>query len=215
MFLLLSINLVFVTQTFGQRIDSFISQEIKMILFSSVETDGAYIYNMNFDKMNSVLSNHYEFLEIKMSSQEEFIKPRAADSISGRYLVRLYKIINYDSGRMSRYLLHYIDFNNNVWLRVGGYVENDLKVFFDYLISQGISRKQLKGILERWEESDSIYKELDLACKLNGYFKNSTNSDCFYSVFFITKNKVSLNGNRVSEKSCFSRCPLSGMLYIR
>lgn len=136
---LLSISLVCVTQISAQKIDSFISQEIKMILFSSVETDGAYIYNMEVEKVSSVLSNHYEFLEIKRSNQGEFIKPEAADSISGRYWVRLYKIINHESDRMSRYLLHYTDFDNDVWLRVGGYVENDLKVFFDYLISQGIS----------------------------------------------------------------------------
>ena len=104
---------------------------------------------------------------------------------------------------MSRYLLHYTDFDNDVWLRVGGYVENYLKVFFDYLMKQGISLKQLKGIMKKWEDSDSIYKELDLNCKLKGYFRNNTNSECFYSVFYFIKNKSNLNEVMISEKSCF------------
>ena len=157
--------------------------------------------------------NHFEYLEVERSSIASLFKPGMTDSISSKYLIRIYKLPNENSENQSRYLMWYKDFSSEVWLRIGGYIENDLHLLFDYLRGQKINKRQLREMIQKWSEVDDIFKEIAWGCLFKGYLTRSTQYDCYRAVFYITLNDTSIGFNRLNDKelnSTFSRIPLYG-----
>lgn len=118
-----------------------LSAEIKMLLFTSVEYDGHAATNGTLKNWIEVRENHYNFLQVEQSPLIVLYKPQMLDSISGKYDLILYKILCQNSENQSRFVLRYKDISSEVWLRVGGYVENDLHLLFNYLKDYGIKRE--------------------------------------------------------------------------
>lgn len=72
-------------------------------------------------------------------------------------------------------------FSETLWIRVSGYQESDLKVFFDSLTERGLRKKDIVGMVEKWRESDEMFCEIDWGCLLKGYFENNTHLGCYIS----------------------------------
>lgn len=190
-----------------------LSDETKMLLFTSVEYDGNTAIDITLENWFLLKENHYEFLQVEISSEEVLYKPQMSDSISGEYELILYKILSQNSENQSRFVLRYKDMWNEVWLRVGGYVENDLHLLFNYLQGDGITKSKLKEIIRDWETLNSLYTEVDWECLFIGYKKNSTKSECFKSAYFVDVNDFCINCSPLTKdqlNSTFSRLPLYG-----
>jgi hypothetical protein len=198
--------------------DHNVNEETRAFIFMSIEIDRPYGYNIvKWEDMLKVLKNHHDFLQIDTSSIFNFILPKSLDSIADGYSLQLYKMVSVNSRKQSRYLLRYDGFEGIIWLRVAGYVENDLKVFFDYLRKKGVKKKDLKKIVEEWEDSDFLFKEIDFKCLLKGYTRNQTSSDCFIAVSYVEVNDLSIGFDPISENDIygvFSRIPLIGRTVI-
>ena len=103
------------------------------------------------------------------------------------YKIQLFKIETHPI--ISKYYILYVkacfptefNFQHDLWLRVYGFRENDLKIFFDALREQGISKKDIKKMVNDWSNSDSLFNEIDWECLLKGYFSNNTHCDCYIS----------------------------------
>ena len=184
-----------------------------MLLFTSVECDGNTAIDITLENWFQLKENHYKFLQVERSSLEVLYKPQMSDSISGEYELILYKILSQNSENQSRFVLRYKDMWNEVWLRVGGYVENDLHLLFNYLQGDGITKSKLKEIIRDWETLNSLYTEVDWECLFIGDKKNSTKSECFKSAYFVDVNDFCINCNPLTKdqlNSNFSRLPLYG-----
>lgn len=190
-----------------------LSGETKMLLFTSVEYDGNTATSTTLENWFQVRENHYKFLQVEHSPVAVLYRPQMLDSISGKYEVILYKILSQNSENQSRFVLRYKDISNEVWLRVGGYVENDLHLLFDYFEDGGIKKKKLKGMLRDWGNLNSLFAEVDWECLINGYKKNNTKSECFRSAYFVFANDLCINCTLLTKhqlNSSFSRLPLYG-----
>ena len=83
---------------------------------------------------------------------------------------------------------------NPIWLRVSGFKECDLKVFFDVLFAKYyMTKKRLKTFFESIEEP--LLKELDWDCIFRGYFKGDRECPAYIS------NTYSLRGLECFEPS--------------
>lgn len=210
----MSIMLILVFCFNSKSQDSYVvSEDTKMLLFSSVENDGTGATKGTLDEWMKFAQNRYEYFDIEFSPRAVFYKPSMSDSISGEYELRLYKLLSVNSEHQSRFVIWYKDFSSEVWLRVGGYVENDLHLLFDYLKVDKINKKMLKGMLQNWVLSDPLFGELDWDCLLKGYIKNSTRFHCFKSAYYIFVNDTSVGFDPLKEDQLnagFSRMPLYG-----
>ena len=68
-----------------------------------------------------------------------------------------------------------------MWIRISGYRECDLKVFFDALKKRGLSNREISEMVDLWRNSNELFREIDWDCLMNGYFKNNTHSNCYVS----------------------------------
>lgn len=186
-----------------------------MLLFTSIETDGHYASDLAWEKRNIIRQNHYENLEYVTTP---VFKLKFAADLGfdiQNYQIQLFKILDDNSFEQSRYLLYYSDVSSKVYLRVGGYVENDINLLFDYFQLNGKNKRELNRLITEWESLDKLFRELDLECLLNGYYKQSTKPDCFRSVFYINVNESTIGTSLLSKEhlnSNFSRIPLNGFL---
>lgn len=205
------------TTVYGQS-DSILKEEIKVFVFMSIEMDGSYKYNIEkWDGLLPVLKNHYDNLQVEVSDVYSFVLPNSRDTIGDGYTLQLFKIACDNSRNQSRYLLRYDGFEGVLWLRVAGYVENDMKVFFDYMITKGARRRDLNRIVEAWENAASLFKEIDFKCLLNGYKKNRTSSDCFVAVSYVDRIDSSVGFDPIRKNdvyAVFSRIPLYDGVFI-
>lgn len=218
--LLLIISFVWYDNVFAQKKPMSEEDIIKMALATSVIFDGSQIiYHETIDEYTESLKKHFDAFEFTQSPKIVFYKPNMPyDSIAGKYQIQLFKVQCYNSEYQHLYLMWYKDFRNKSWLRVGGYIENDLKLLFDYLRKQGMRKRHLKLMLNQWRASDPLFEELDWGCLFAGYLKNKTNTDCFLSVYYIDINGFSVGFDPLSPKELYSRfarsCP-GGYLHVR
>ena len=105
---------------------------------------------------------------------------------------------------------------NPIWLRVSGFKECDLKVFFDVLLLDfPVTKKRLKMFFESIEAP--LLKELDWDCIFKGYFKGNRECSAYisntYSLREFEWHEFSGRGY-YSKKiySTFSNFPWSGIV---
>lgn len=211
--------LLFSLFSFAQTDSTKTEGKIKIALYSSVITDGGYIDDYaTIEDFIAAEKKYFDRFEFVQTNKVTLYKPNGGyDSISTKYQIQLFKIKDDNSKKQHRYLIWYKDFNNTVWLRVSGYVENDLNLLFDYLHKQKVSKKQLKIILREWNNIGGLFEEPDWNCLLDGYLKNKTTSECFLSVYYIRENDLSIGFDPLSEKELYSRFAkslLGGYFYI-
>lgn len=197
----------------GQQ-DYVLNERLKTFIFTSIETDGNRAFQGGAIKeWIDLVENHYDNIEIISSKEIVFYNPKTIDYIQGKYTIRLFKIEELNSKKQSRYLMHVRNMHNEVWLRVGGYVENDVNHLYNHFRKIKMKKKDLIELNNYLESSESMFLELDLSCMLRGYLKKKTDLDCFDSVYYIESEDQRIGFTVLNEKeikSTFSRMPLSG-----
>ena len=197
---------------FGQK-QATIPEEIKTLLFSSVESDGNNPHELKIEDWLRIARNHYEFLEIEVSPEATLYKPGVRDTGRNWYKVRLYKVICENSENQSRYVLFFQDFSSKVMLRVAGYVENDIHLLLEYLSYDGVTFRMWYKIISDWNSSDPLFNEIDWGCILEGAKRRKANSDCFISAYYVLRNDLCVNCELLKKNqmnSNFSKLPLWG-----
>ena len=105
---------------------------------------------------------------------------------------------------------------NPIWLRVSGFKECDLKVFFDVLLLDfPVTKKRLKMFFESIEEP--LLKELDWDCIFKGYFKGNRECSAYISNTYLLRELEwhEFSGRGYYSKkiySTFSNFPWSGIV---
>lgn len=136
---------------------------------------------------------------------------------SEKYTIQLFKIVT-DTLSPSYYILKFgpcitfrLSFKETLWIRISGYRESDIKVFFDALKKQGLSKKEIMSMVELWCKEDELFQEIDWKCIMHGYIKNNTHSDCFLSdanIWYYLR----YHGEEKDLYSIFSEKPLAGSI---
>ena len=133
-----------------------------------------------------------------------------------KYKIQLFKIDNPYSP--AYYLLrlfpcdtYLFSFREGLWIRICGYRESDLKVFFDALKKRGVEMDEITEMVELWRASDGMFREIDWDCLMEGYQNNNTNSDCYISGSNYWY-KARYLGEKDDIYAVFSKKLLAGML---
>ncbi len=134
------------------------------------------------------------------------------------YSVQLFKI---PQENISYYVLRFESTNNivvhfwdTVWIRVSGYTECDLKIFFDRLIQKGMSIDRIRSMINVWCKEDPMFDEVDWNCLINGYIQGKPEGDCYRSNIYSMLNALCIKCNIVlsGDNSTFSRTILYGYI---
>lgn len=196
------------------------SEEEKKILFLSCLLDetslNGYYLDGKFDLLVNDTKSNYKSFKYKASKclnlhywgNEEYGKDI--------YSVQLFKI---NQEYASYYVLKFestkntvVHFWDTVWIRIAGYTECDLKIFFDRLLQKGMSMNRICSMIDIWRKSDPLFDELDWGCLINGYLNDKTEGECYKSNKYASLNAQCINCQIVmSGDNCsFSRTILYG-----
>lgn len=135
-----------------------------------------------------------------------------------KYTIQLFKIQrntfipSYYILRVTSCDTYRFSFSEELWIRLSGYRESDIKVFFDALRKQGLKKREIVDMVNQWRKTDELFRELDWDCLLKGYFKNNTCSSCYISGANIYY-KARFGRMEDDIYADFSKRPLSGTLY--
>lgn len=188
---------------------SCLLDDVSLNGYSPEELINRYVYyadssyrNFNY-KSSKLLSLHF--------SNNELIK-------HDEYSVQLYKI---PRKHYPYYVLYFNSttstsnsFWNILWIRVSGYTENDIKIFFDGLLETGMNLDDIKDMVGVWRKNDELFDELDWDCLIDGYELNNTQRDCYISHSYSSHNAACFNCRHAVMNhniySSFSRITLLG-----
>lgn len=138
-----------------------------------------------------------------------------ADSI--QYSIQFYRIRG-NNWIGNLYLAHLVDEfsrNINIWLRLAGWRENDMRFLYLMYKKNGMKERDFKRMVLSWSSIDTIVFEAQIDKILDGAISNKMEDDCFISEYY----KL-LDGLRVRDMgptdnrslySVFSRQPMAGM----
>lgn len=134
-----------------------------------------------------------------------------------KYTIQLFKI-HRNSFIPTYYILRVVScdtyrfsFSEELWIRICGYRESDLKVFFDALRRQGLKKKEISNIIALWCNSDEMFREIDWDCLMEGYNKKNTHTSCYKSGSNIYY-KARHGGREDDIYAVFSKKPIAGTL---
>lgn len=192
----------------------------KAFLFLSVfcEESGFY-YERSVDIVN-VFDSIYEKFSYECTKPIEIpVSPNARDALMDyeKYTIQLFKIRSiynpaYYVLRLSSCDTYKFSFSEELWIRISGYRESDLKVFFDALNKRGLKKTEILEIVDLWRNSDEMFREIDWDCLMKGYFNNNTHSSCYVSGANI-RYKVRYLGGEDDIYAVFSKKILAGTLF--
>lgn len=137
-------------------------------------------------------------------------KPEMMDFLS--YRMQLFRVGAY-------YVLHIkacdnyaFDLQEDVWLRANGFRENDMKLLWDELRRQGLTKGKIKRLVNTWSTAGGLFSEVNWQCMFKGYLKHNTNYDCFISQSY---SKERLWCGDLDIHASFSKTPLKGCFRTR
>ena len=160
---------------------------LKRFLTWTIAMDGHLGDPKQIEGILSYVDTGYNSLKYEMSDTIYFYPGLyiREPECSYPYFATVFKITN----RWGVYYLMKVDYcidhvvadnPNPIWLRVSGFKECDLKVFFDVLLLDfPITKKRLKMFFESIEEP--LLKELDWDCIFKGYFKGDRECSAYIS----------------------------------
>ena len=160
---------------------------LKKFLTWTIAMDGHLGDPNQIEGILSYVDTGYNSLKYEMSDTIYFYPGLyiCEPECSYPYFATVFKITN----RWGVYYLMKVDYcidrvvadnPNPIWLRVSGFKECDLKVFFDVLLLDfPVTKKRLKMFFESIEEP--LLKELDWDCIFKGYFKGNRECSAYIS----------------------------------
>lgn len=174
------------------RSQSGVSESVKKMLYLSVIFDNA---NYEYENVETAFENitsvekYNQFCYQSSKILDVYTSEKIKDKYH-KYRVCLLKIPT--KVGVPYYVLWMLpcqtldfSFDSDLWIRISGYRENDIKVFLEGLQKQGINIEKIKKMIDSWKSGDSMFSEIDWDCLLEGYQTNNTQSDCFISEFFL------------------------------
>ncbi|MCR5193335.1 MAG: hypothetical protein K6D59_08530 [Bacteroidales bacterium] len=191
----------------------------KKILFLSCLMDETTLNNYAID-------DYFEYYQKRTSCEYDtfhfFASPRISlhfyhndtNHTGDLYYIQIFKIPQH---YMDYYVIKFdshntvLNYSGSNWIRVSGYRENDLKIFFDNLVNR-FNINRLSCMIQQWVESDPLFNELDWNCLLDGYKDDNTNGDCYKSNTYIRHSNASIGFQpfRGGINAVFSRISLYG-----
>ena len=135
-----------------------------------------------------------------------------------KYVIRLFRIRRntfsppYYVLKMNPCSTYRFSIPDTLWIRISGYQKSDIKIFFDALRKQGMSKKDLLAMINNWCSSDEMFREIDWSCIMKGYYKNDTHSNCYLSRALLLRGAYYLD-LKEDYYAVFSKKPLAGTLF--
>lgn len=176
-----------------------------------IHTKNDICSNDAFSQIGTIeVSPKYQ-LKRKAMKHEEYI----SDSID--YYVQFYKILCVDNvGGL--YVIHLVDElsrNIDVWIRVKGWRENDMRFLYLMYKKNGLQKRDFKHMVLSWGSTDSIANEIPWDKMVKDAMKNKMEDDCFisehYKLFDSLRYRDGLKTPTRDLYSVFSRQPMNGM----
>lgn len=87
-----------------------------------------------------------------------------------------YYVLKVDECRTPAFAL-----SHDIWVRITGFSESDIKIFIDYIIKQGLTIDEFKSMIYDWCIRDSMFNELDWDCLIEGYISGDLKKECYIS----------------------------------
>lgn len=171
----------------GHQIDSI---SIKKILYHSYVCDQRcmwpYYYILQFD---NYISDFEKFEVVSTPKLRFHTSPYSRrEGEHDVYYIQLFKFVVND---FPYYVLAIDDcldrglfLRDEVWLRLSGFVESDIKLFFDYLMMNqelGFTMEKIRSMIVDWCAGDDMFGELDWECLIKGYLSNNPQGRCYRS----------------------------------
>ena len=164
-----------------------------------------------FFQIGEIASSHKYMLRRKAMVHERAI----FDSIE--YSVQFYKIQWFDKvGGL--YIIHLVDNLSkdiDVWIRVKGWRENDMRFLYLMYKKNGLKKRDFKHMVLSWGAIDSIASEIPWDKIVKGAMNNKMEDDCFISEHYKLLDSLRYrDGLKIPTRdlySVFSRQPMSGM----
>ncbi len=130
----------------------------------------------------------------------QFCKIQWFDDMDGLYIIHLVD-------ELSRYI--------NVWIRVKGWRENDMRFLYLMYKKNGLKKRDFKQMVLSWNTIDSIAGEIPWDKIVKGAIRNKMEDDCFisehYKLLDSLRHRDGLKTPNRDLYSVFSRQPMSGM----
>ena len=207
----------------NQTINTCMAQDnsIKAFLFLSVFCEESDSYPEQTTQLIKDFQNYYDTFSYECTRPLVVpVDTLFLDSLKNyeRYTIQLFKIQRnpfiptYYILRITSCDTYRFSFPEELWIRICGYRESDLKVFFDALRQQGLKKKELLYMIEQWCNLDEMFREIDWDCLVKGYNKKNTCSSCYISGANIYY-KARYGGSEDDIYAVFSKKPLAGTLF--
>ena len=198
-----------------------ISERERVYILQNYIEDIGVCSNCSKEQYMQAISTVLDHQQIEVSPRHIFMREAIgweksiADSI--QYSIRFYRIRG-DNRIGNLYLAHLTDDLSrqiDVWLRLSGWRENDMRFLCKMYEKNGLGKPQLEMMVNSWVCTDSIAQEAQLDKIFRGASNNEMNDDCF-----ISEHYKLLDGLRHRDMgptdnkdlySTFSRQPMGGM----
>lgn len=163
-----------------------------------------------FQNKTIVASSKYKMKRKSMKHELRF-----SDSIE--YHIQFYKIQG-DDVVGNLYVLHLVDDISrciDVWIRLAGWRENDMRFLYLMYKKNGMKDNDFKQMVLSWSSIDTIAFETQIDKILDGAIKNKMEDDCFVSEHYKLLDGLRVRDMGPTDKknlySVFSRQPMAGM----
>lgn len=182
-----------------------------------------YISDIGIHTKNDICGDNAFFQTGTVETSPKYILKRKtmaheriiSDSID--YYIQFYKIQWFDN-MGGLYIIHLVDDlsrNIDVWIRVKGWRENDMRFLYLMYKKNGLKKKDFKQMVLSWAIIDSIAGEIPWDKIVKGAMSNEMEDDCFISEHYKLLNSLRYRGGLKTPNkdlySVFSRQPMSGM----
>ena len=167
--------------------------------------------------VTSILNNQKIDCSSRYSCMREAVRWEKSVSDSIQYSTQFYRIRgNNMVGNL--YLAHLVDeFSRhiNVWIRIAGWRENDMRFLYLMYKKNGMKDNDFKQMVLSWSSIDTIAFETQIDKILDGAMKNKMEDDCFvsehYKLLDGLRNRDMGPTDKKNLYSVFSRQPMAGM----
>lgn len=183
----------------------------------------SYISDIGIHEKKDICGDNAFFQAGKIESSHKYVLRRKAmkhersisDSID--YSVQFYKIQWFDN-MDGLYIIHLVDDLSrdiDVWIRVKGWRENDMRFLYLMYKKNGLMKRDFKHMVLSWCSIDSIASEIPWDKIVKGAMYNRMEDDCFISEHYKILDSLRYREFQKTPTrdlySVFSRQPMSGM----
>lgn len=199
-------------QTLEKNREFLLSNYISDIGVCSSCSKESYLQGADIIFQNKIIVSSPKYTLKRKSMKHEL---HISDSMD--YHIQFYKIQG-DDVVGNLYVVHLVDDISrhiDVWLRLAGWRENDMRFLYLMYKKNGMKEKDFRRMVLSWSSTDSIVSETQIDKILDGAIRNKMEDDCF-----ISEHYKLLDGLRVRDMgptdnkslySVFSRQPMDGM----